>query len=237
MRVMRTAALGVALAAALAPAAAWAQYTVYDPTAAANMGHQIAEAKAQLSQLQQTYNQVTRQLEQARRTHEAMTGQRSVSSLNTTGLRQYLPADYRRVYDRAMQGGYQGITGSVAQVLESEVLTGTPADQQRALVERRQRSAAARKVVAEDAFESAERRLEYLDDLQARIAQTEDPKAIADLQARIAVEQAAIANEQTKLQLLREIAEAEERLAAEQRRAAAAKVWSNSNKGMPTIRR
>ncbi len=46
----------------------------------------------------------------------------------------------------------------------------------------------------------------------AKINGTPDPKAIAELQGRIAAEQAMIQNEQTKLQMYQMVAAAEDRL-------------------------
>jgi len=46
----------------------------------------------------------------------------------------------------------------------------------------------------------------------AKINDTPDPKAIAELQGRIAAEQAMIQNEQTKLQLYAMVAQAEDRI-------------------------
>ncbi len=50
-----------------------------------------------------------------------------------------------------------------------------------------------------------------------QINATQDAKAVAEIQARIAVEQATIANEATKLQLVAMLEQAEERLQEEQR--------------------
>lgn len=220
----------------LAPTPAAAQYTVYDPTAAANMAKQIAEASKQLSQLQQTYNQVVRQLEQAQQTHASLTGSRSSGQMDTRALRNYLPNQYRQVFDRALAGNYTGITGSVSQILAAEGLTGSVGEQATAMSARRRNLAATQRLTAEDAFAGAQARLEALDALQDRIAQTQDPKAIADLQARISIEQAAIANEATKLQLMRQMAEAEEKLAAEQRLQASRALRKGDGSSMARIR-
>jgi len=52
--------------------------------------------------------------------------------------------------------------------------------------------------------------------MTAEISQTQDPKAIAELQARIATEQGMIQNEQSKLQALSMLAAAEKQLADQQ---------------------
>ena len=59
----------------------------------------------------------------------------------------------------------------------------------------------------------------------AAINGTADPKAIAELQARISAEGAAIQNEQTKMQLFALASQAEDRL-IQQQREANARTWS-----------
>ena len=56
-----------------------------------------------------------------------------------------------------------------------------------------------------------------------QINATSDAKSIAELQARIGVEQANIQNETTKMQLFKMMADAEEKLVAQQQRESTAK--------------
>lgn len=232
------AAIAVA-AAALAPASAYAQYTVYDPTQAANMASQIAKAQQQIEYLRNTYETVMEQVAEAKRAADAVSGIRNVADVfNDPYIRQYLPQDLKKVYDRAQVGGYKGITGTVDEVLASESLVGkTVAEQQQAILDRRRRAAATGRVIGDDAYAGAERRLQQLDKLLGQINTTQDAKAAADLQSRIAVEQAAIHNEAVKLQLLQYMAQAEERLAKEQRKAASDAITSRHNTGMSSIRK
>ena len=65
------------------------------------------------------------------------------------------------------------------------------------------------------ALDNATDRLENLNQLAKRINQDTDAKAIADLNARINIEQAAIQNEQTRLQLYMKLAEVQEKHAEE----------------------
>lgn len=216
-QILSAAVIGMALVS-VGPAPASAQMAVYDAAQAVSVAKQIAEAKAQLDQLKATYDQVTSQLRKAEQAYDAVTGSRNLGDAFTNpALRQYLPADVRQVYDRARQGGYAGISGTVDQILQSEVLTGTSQQRADAIAERARRSAATRKVVGEDAYAGAQARLAQLDQLQGLISTTQDPKAIAELQARLAVEQAAIHNEAIKLQLLQMAAQAEDKLIEQQK--------------------
>ncbi|KDP89763.1 hypothetical protein W824_15140 [Clavibacter cf. michiganensis LMG 26808] len=68
-----------------------------------------------------------------------------------------------------------------------------------------------------------------IDQLMAKINDTPDPKAIAELQGRIAAEQAMIQNEQTKLQMYQMVAAAEDRLQQQRQRELNAK--ANARRG------
>lgn len=243
---MRKSLLAAAATAVLALAApAQAQMAVYDATSALNMAKQLAESakqltelQAQLSQLQQTYQVVTSQLRKAEEAYAAVTGARNLGDFaSNPEIRKYLPADVRKVYDLAKQGGYAGISGSVGAILEAEVLAGTQAQRDAAIRQRQKMNAASNKLVGMDGYEGAQQRLAQLDQLQQKISDTEDPKAIAELQARIAVEQAAIQNEAVKLQLLQMMAAAEDKLIEEQKRANGAAMFNPANNQMSRIKR
>lgn len=63
-----------------------------------------------------------------------------------------------------------------------------------------------------DAYDAARERLGQINQLMSRIQTIQDPKNIAELQGRIAAEQAMTANEQTRLQMYPMVAEAEDRI-------------------------
>ena len=69
-----------------------------------------------------------------------------------------------------------------------------------------------------DAYNAAKSRINQIDQLMQKINQTQDPKAIAELQARIGAEQANIQNEQTKLQMYSMVAAAEDRVQKQRQR-------------------
>ena len=63
-----------------------------------------------------------------------------------------------------------------------------------------------------DAFDKATKRLNQIEQLMKSINGTEDAKAIAELQGRIASEQAMIKNEAIKMQLFQMVSDAEARI-------------------------
>lgn len=230
-------AIGVAGPVLTTPGAASAQMAVFDASSVANTAQQITQLKAQLDQMVKTYETVTSQLRKAEEAYNAVTGVRNLGDIfNNPALRQYLPADMKRVYDATQVGGYRGISGTVDEILKLEALSGTTKDQMRQINERSRRGAATAKLVGEDAYEGAQLRMEQLDKLLGQINKTQDPKALGELQARIAMEQASLQNEAIKLQLMAHMAQAEERLVEQQRREASARIINPANTGMFTVR-
>jgi len=66
------------------------------------------------------------------------------------------------------------------------------------------------------AYQTELQELNQIQSLMQQIDVTQDPKGIAELQARIQSENTAVGNEMTKLQLFNMLAESEDKLIAEQ---------------------
>jgi type IV secretion system protein VirB5 len=173
-------------------------------------------------------------LVQLRATYEALSGARGLgSALYNPALRQYLPPDWARVYDGAMAGGYAGISGTLSAVRASEIPQGSVSEQQARIVARSRTTAATDKAVGLTAYQSARERLNQIESLMGQINRTRDQKSIQEVQARIAVEQAALQHETTKLQLVAMLQQAEQRLIEQHKTDLAQKILSSSNTGMP----
>jgi len=134
----------------------------------------------------------------------------------TDAQRNYLPRDWA--------GGAQVLAGQSAQygALAAAVETGvkgravltpqrlaamTPAE--RASIEEERRAATGLAVMTREAYAQAGARFASLAQLVQAVGKAADAKAIADLQGRIAAEQAMLENEQAKLAVLAQVAEAE----------------------------
>ncbi|WP_299453344.1 P-type DNA transfer protein VirB5 [uncultured Pigmentiphaga sp.] len=231
---MRKAVLAAAMAAFLGasgPVLA-SGIPVFDATRAADFIQQFARMKEQLDTARQ-------QLAEAQRLFDSMSGIRGFGDLfRNTGLREYLPDDLRSIYDSVNGGGYAGISGSIQDILRQEQLgSGSIDDLQRAIGERSRNAAATDKAVGLRGYEGAQRRLAQIEALTDEIARTQDQKAIEELQARIAAEQAAIQNEMTKLQLIAHLRQAERALIQEQEQELNRRILSSENRGMPSISR
>lgn len=182
---------------------------------------------ANIAKYVEMINQYKTQIDQMKQQYESLTGSRGLGNiLNNPQFAEYLPADWQNVYNSVRQGGYEGLTGSAQAIRDANKLFDTCASKNgsdKQVCERAVAKAAQDKAFATDAFDKAKLRWDQIQGLLQSINGTTDPKAIAELQARIASEQAAIQNEQTKLQMYQMIAQAEDRLIEQQQREANAK--------------
>jgi type IV secretion system protein VirB5 len=213
--------LVVAIALLLAGAEARANYPVFD---AANFG-KMAESVIALQQ----------QVRQLEATYKAMSGSRGLGNVfYNPKLKQYLPEDWASVYDAGVGSKYAGLSGTLTDIRRAERLSGTTAEQLDKVQARSRRSAEVDKAVGLRAFDGARQRLSQIETLMTQVNLTKDAKGVAEIQARIAVEQAAVQNETTKLQLVSMLQRAEEGLAREQRRELAQRILDPAIPSMPS---
>jgi type IV secretion system protein VirB5 len=207
-----------------------AEVSVFDRSRAADFVQQFVRMKEQLDTARS-------QLIEAQRTYESVTGSRGLGRLmRNTQLRAYLPDDMKTVYDSAHGGGYAGISGTIGDILHEEQFSGSIDDMQRQIEQRSRMAAATNKAVGLRAYQGAHQRLNQIEGLMDQIDQTQDQKAIQELQARLAGEQAAIQNETTKLQLIAQLQSAEQGLMTEQKREMSRRILNPENQAMPGIR-
>lgn len=203
-----------------ASAIAFAQIPVTDSASIAKSVEQQVETMAKWKT---QYDQMVSQIDQLKQQYTAVTGTRGMGQLfNDPQLRDYLPHDWQGIYDAVKSGGYAGLSGRAESVYSQnkayDACTGFADSQERTHCEARAVKGAQDKAFALDAYDAAQTRLGQIDRLMAQINKTQDPKSIAELQGRIAAEQAMIQNEQTKLQMYQMVAAAEDRLQQQRQR-------------------
>ncbi|MGE8521220.1 MAG: P-type DNA transfer protein VirB5 [Alcaligenes faecalis] len=221
--------LGVAVSLVLISSQALAQIPVTDGAAIKTSVQQQVETMAKWK-LQ--YDQMVSQIDQMKQEYQSITGVRGLGDvLNNPALRDYLPDDWQGVYDSVKSGGYAGLSGRAGQVYNDNKIYDTCVnhtnEQSRISCEAQAVKGAQDKAFALDAYDKAKERLGQIDALMQEINRTQDPKSIAELQGRIAAEQALIQNEQTKLQMYSMVASAEDRLQQQRQREINAKVLAN----------
>jgi type IV secretion system protein VirB5 len=193
-----------------------AQWAVIDVGAIAQLVEQIATMYQQLETARSTLRQVEQQ-------YRATTGGRGMERLLSGTDRNYLPANWAQLEAamRRADGTYRALGAQLQSVLNDNALLSDERVAALSPIERQQleaarRSAALFQATSRQALETTSGRFASLQQLVDAIPSAPDQKAILDLQARIAAEQAMLVNEQTKLNVLRQVAQAEE-LARQQR--------------------
>lgn len=198
------------LALLAAAPAARAQWAVVDVGA-------IAQLVQQVQVLEQALSTAQGELSQARETFRSMSGDRGMEALLATTPRNYLPSSAGDL--QALLGGGPTSFGALAStmqalsaqdsVLSSAQLAGLSAQDSAQLLAVR-RTTALLQATAAEALANASGRFASLQQLISAIGGASDQKAVLDLDARIAAEQAMLTNEQTKLAVLHRALEAQQ---------------------------
>lgn len=187
-----------------------AQWAVIDVGAIAQLVRQVTTMANQLTTAQN-------QLRQAQQEFQAMTGGRGMERLLSGTVRNYLPANWTQLNAAVNQvsGAYQALSAGVQQMITVNAVLSPQqlallSPTQRTQLEAARRTAAMLQVTSREALTATSDRFAAIQQLIDAIPGAGDQKAILDLQARISAEQGMLANEQTKLQVLYQTAQAEE---------------------------
>jgi type IV secretion system protein VirB5 len=215
-------AAGAALSLALS-GTAHAQIIVYDPTTFAKILQQTQTALTQLQQLE-------RQVQQGEQLLTSLNQISNVNSLATLlsqpALRSFLPD--ANAYVAASQGNLAslGAIGANAQAIRTanQLYTAPAGDAAGADLMAAGNRAALNLATSEAVGETAAARLTGLQQLQGALDTAANARAVLDLQARLAAEQAMIANDQMRLQglAMTQAAQNQMQTQRDQERAAAA---------------
>lgn len=190
---------GLLIAAAIgmaAPRTAHAGMPVID---AAN----LAQAIEQVMSWARQYQQMEREYMQLRAQYNSITGARGLGDLmNNPALRQVVPNDLVNIYNAVNSGS---LSGAAAALRASQRLY----DCQGMLAPDQARCRTALNLIAESqtqlrqAYERVVSRTDQIEELRARINETEDLKEISELQGRMQAEIAQVANDQNKIQSMK----------------------------------
>jgi type IV secretion system protein VirB5 len=166
-----------------------------------------------------TVGQLEQQVQQEIQIYQSTVGTRGFGALLTNPVvANSLPSNWQSVYTAVQNGGYAGLTGS-AQALRSSGEIYNCADQtgiDQQVCQRALNKPFQDKAFGMQAYQTELQELNQIQSLMQQIDITQDPKGVAELQARIQSESTAVGNEMTKLQLFRMLAETEDRLVSEQ---------------------
>lgn len=189
---------------------AHAQWTVNvnsDIPASINQAQTMAQWAKQYEQMVQSITHLKSQV-------DAMTGPRGLGQiLNNPALRAYLPDQWASIYDQVKYRNLQGLSGKAAAIYSAEGFDPNATDGRRRQLD----VLAANKAMTMQAYDATLGRVNNINELMRQANATGDVKAAADLQNRMAAENAMIQAEQNRLNLALELQRIETQLATEQR--------------------
>jgi type IV secretion system protein VirB5 len=167
-----------------------------------------------MAQWTKQYQQMVNQINQMKQQYESITGTRGFGQiLNNPALRNYLPDQWAGIYDKANTGALPGISGKANSIFSSEGFDSHAVGGRKRQLD----VLAANKAMTMQAYDNTLARLNNINALMAKADATMDTKAAADLQNRVASENAMIQNEQIRLNLMAQLQATEMQLATEQR--------------------
>lgn len=231
-----------ALALMASAGAAQAGIPVIDAANLANSMQQVIAWGKQYTQMVDSINQLRAQYAQLEATYNSMTGNRGLGTLlngaTDQAARRYLPehaAEIERLAD-GLVAGYGPLQSSIAS-LKAAVSTmpaGTfgPGTDALNVLSAKINSLATQRALGQAAYSSAAQRTRDIESLIATTGVAADPKAMAELQARIGAQQALLQNESAKLQAMAYMQTVEEQQAKQRAQELVGK-WSRPT--LPTF--
>ena len=189
---------------------------VFDAANYANMIQTITAWQQQIAAMKQQYDQAVTQ-------YQALTGIRGYGNLlSNPTLQQFLPADLRNVY-AAVNSNNPWITLNTSAQAARNAKAIFSCDSVPAGIPRNTCLSSLNKNFADqDLFQQSYNQTltqdQKINDLMSQINQTQDPKAIAELQARLAAEQSIQQNAMLKLQIATELAKTQTKLIEQEKR-------------------
>ncbi len=178
----------------------------------------LAQAIQQVMSWAQQYQQMVSQLQQLQQQYASLTGSRGLGDIaSDPRLQAVVPPDVATVYQSLNSGGFNSLTGAAqtlrlaSMIYNCEDRTGDAQKTCAAILNTNAQTQA----YQQNALTLTTQRVNQIQSLQSQINATQDPKAIAELQARIQAENTQVANESNRLAVMKAIADTQQQ-AAEQ---------------------
>jgi type IV secretion system protein VirB5 len=179
-------------------------------------GANLLQAIKQVEAWSQQYAQMQAQIRQLQAQQASMTGDRGMGGLLANQNRTYLPPDWNQAMNTLAtpSTGYSMLASTVQQIQQAQsVLTPQEASrlspQMQQYLTQARRLSASQQAMGQVAYTNAAHRFSLLQRLTDALNGQTDPKAVLDLQARIAAEQVQLQNDQTQLQSLTQLTAAQ----------------------------
>ncbi len=190
---------------------------VYDPSNYLEAVKQVQSWEAQYQQMTQSLTKAEATLQQVQTQVNAVTGVRGFGDLlNNPTLKALIPSDFSTTLaglnaTGTLSGSAQQIRSSTAVYNCGDITDAAAKVACQALLGQGAQSQA----VQQNTMALLNERTTQIDALRAEISSTQDPKGIAELQARLAAEQAQVTNDQNKIAVANAMLQASAQAAAQ----------------------
>lgn len=194
----------------------------------------LAQAVQQVLSWKQQYDQMVSQLQQMQNQYNSLTGARGLGDiLNNPLLQGVVPADVANVYTSINQNGYSGLTSAAQSIRNASMIYNCEnrTGQDKQICEALLNSNAQQQAYQQNALQIITQRVSQIQSLQSQINATQDPKAIAELQARIAAENTQVSNDSNRLAVMQALAQSQQQAAVQQAKERELKWLSKTNDG------
>ncbi|MDI7776573.1 type IV secretion system protein [Asticcacaulis sp. EMRT-3] len=191
---------------------AHAQVVVYDPTNYLQALRQVAAWQQQYQQMASAIQTLQTSLQQAKTQYQSLTGSRNLGEiLNNPLLKGVVPSDIASVYNQLNGRGTSGLTaaGLSLRTQDAVYTCDNLSGELRTACEAALDATSQAQAYQQNANTLLDERGQQLSDLQGQINGTQDPKAIAELQARIQIAQAEVANDANRILIMNAMAQSE----------------------------
>lgn len=198
----------------------------------------LAQALIQVQSWAQQYEQMAQEYAQLEMQYKAISGARNLGDIiNNPALENVVPSDITNVYRAIQQGGVAGLSSAARALRDSQAVYNC-LDKPEASIASCQAylsNNAQKQANAELGLDQLSQRWQQIQSLMSQINQTTDPKGIAELQARLQVEQASVANDQSRITLMNTLADAQAKAAEQVIHETQMKNLANTSDGTDTF--
>ena len=204
---------------------------VIDVAALVEAVMQVVSWVQQAEQMIEQIKSLDNQLQQAQQQYNSLTGTRNLGDIfNNKQLQGVVPTDLKSVYGSINSGGYNGLTSDAKSIRSANMIyncadrTGGSKTACEAILNLPSQNQA----YQQNALDLTQQRVLQIQSLQDSISTTEDPKAIAELQARIAAENVQVSNDANRIALMQAMAASQQQAAEQAQKERVLKMYSNT---------
>jgi type IV secretion system protein VirB5 len=179
----------------------------------------VADMVKQVEQIEK----LLQQYEQMKKDYEAITGKRYLGTYGYNRmLNRYITDDWLKNFEDLRNNGYRGLSSDAKAIRDNtkvfDICAGYTSAKSRDMCSAAASKPAQDSAMIQSAFKKSRERQEQIEKLMERASNTEDPKAISEIQARIQAEIAMMNNENTQIQLALAEAASQDKILAQQRK-------------------